>query len=308
VFLGTPTFAVPSLGALAALDERGEITLAGVVTQPDRAGDRGRVEPSPVKRRAQELGVTVLQPVLMNADAIEPILALRPEALVWAAYGSLIPRKLIDAVNGRAVNVHASLLPRWRGASPVAHAILAGDRETGVTLMQGTASLDRGPVIDQARVPLVGTETADELTEELAQVGAGLLAISLPRYLAGAQAPVPQDESLATWAPKLTTKDGELHFAEPAEALERRIRAMTPDPGAWTTFRGQRLGVLRASVDGGRGTEHGTLALREGVPYVAAGAGWLRLAEVKPAGKRTMSGADWARGLRDLGGEARLPS
>ena len=307
MFLGTPAFAVPSLGALAALDERGEITLAGVVTQPDRPGDRGRVEPSTVKRRALELGVTVLQPVLMNAEAVEPILALRPDALVWAAYGSLIPRKLIDAVNGRAVNVHASLLPRWRGASPVAHAILAGDRETGVTLMQGTASLDRGPIVDQGRVPLVGTETAGELTEELADVGAGLLAISLTRYLAGAIAPVAQDETQATWAPKLSAKDGELHFTEPAEALERRIRAMTPEPGAWTTLRGQRLGVLRGSVAGGRGTEHGTVELRDAVPHVAAGAGWLRLDEVKPAGKRAMSGADWARGLRALA-DQRLPS
>lgn len=307
MFLGTPAFAVPSLGALAALDERGEITLAGVVTQPDRPGDRGRVAPSPVKRRALELGVTMLQPVLMNADAVEPILALRPDALVWAAYGSLIPRKLIDAVNGRAVNVHASLLPRWRGASPVAHAILAGDGETGVTLMQGTASLDRGPIVDQARVPLDGTETAGGLTEELAQVGAGLLTISLPLYLSGAITPRAQDEKLATWAPKLTSKDGELRFTEPAEALERRIRAMTPEPGAWTTLRGQRLGVLRASVAGGRGAEHGTLENRDAVPYVAAGAGWLRLDEVKPAGKRAMSGADWARGVRGLS-EQRLPS
>jgi len=307
VFLGTPDFAVPSLGALAALDERGEVTLAGVVTQPDRAGDRGRVEPSPVKRRAFELGFTVLQPVLMNRDAIEPILALRPDALVWAAYGNLIPRKLIDAVNGQAVNVHASLLPRWRGASPVAHAILAGDRETGVTLMQGTASLDRGPIVDQARLPLSGDETAGELTAELADVGAGLLAISLPRYLSGALAPVAQDEKQATWAPKLTTQDAELRFTEPAEALARRVRAMNPAPGAWTTFRAQRLGVLRASVAGGRGVEHGTFELRDGVPHVAAGAGWLRLDEVKPAGKRAMSGSDWARGLH-LDGGTRLPS
>jgi len=307
VFLGTPSFAVPSLGVRAAIGEREEITLAGVVTQPDRPGDRGRVVPSLVKRRAQELGLTVLQPVLLNGQALEPILALRPDALVWAAYGNLIPRRLIDAVNGRAVNVHASLLPRWRGASPVVHAILAGDRETGVTLMEGTAGLDRGPIIDQARVPLAGDETAGQLTAELADVGAGLLAISLPRYLAGQITPEPQHESRARWAPKLTTADGELRFTEPAEQLERRVRAMDPEPGAWTTFRGQRLGVLRASVAGGRGGEHGSLELREGMPHVAAGAGWLRLDEVKPAGKRAMSGADWARGLR-VAPEARLPS
>jgi methionyl-tRNA formyltransferase len=119
---------------------------------------------------------------------------------------------------------------------------------------------------------------------------------------------VPQDESRATWAPKLTTADGELRLSEPAEALARRVRAMTPEPGAWTTFDGQRLGVLHATVTGGRGVQHGTLELRDGVPHVACGAGWLRLDEVKAAGRRAMSGADWARGLRDLGAGARLPS
>src|SRR5207248_10477589 len=135
--------------------------------QPDRPGDRGRVEPSAVKRRATELGLTVLQPVLLNGDAVQPIAELRPDALVWAAYGNLIPRKLIDAVDGRAINVHASVLPRWRGASPVAHAILAGDRETGVTLMEGTASLDRGPIIASASTPIDPGETAGERTAPL---------------------------------------------------------------------------------------------------------------------------------------------
>ena len=156
-------------------------------------------------------------------------------------------------------------------------------------------------------MPLADDETAGELTAELADVGAGLLAISLPRYLAGAITPEPQHESRATWAPKLTTGDGELRFTEPAELLDRRVRAMGPEPGAWTTFRGQRLGILRSTVAGGRGAEHGALELRQGLPHVAAGAGWLRLDAVKPAGKRAMSGADWARGLR-LAPEARLPS
>lgn len=299
---------MPSLDALAALAARDDIDLVGVVTQPDRPGDRGRVEPSPVKRRAAELGLPVLQPVLLNGDAVRPIADLRADALVWAAYGNLIPRRLIDGVDGRAVNVHASLLPRWRGAAPIAHAILAGDRETGVTLMQGTASLDRGPLIAVATTPIGPEETAGELTERLARLGGALLERELPAYLAESTEPVQQDESRATWAPKLTTADGELRFAEPADAVARRIRAMNPDPGAWTTVNGQRLGVLRASVTGGRGVQHGTLELRDGVPHVAAGAGWLRLDELKPAGKRAMGGADWARGLRDLGPEARLPS
>ncbi|MHB8630329.1 MAG: methionyl-tRNA formyltransferase [Candidatus Limnocylindria bacterium] len=308
IFLGTPAFAVPSLGALAVLGAEGAIDLLAVVTQPDRAGDRGTVEPSAVKRRALELGVPVRQPTLFDADAATALIALQPDALVWAAYGNLIPRRLIDAVSGRALNVHASLLPRWRGASPVAQAILAGDRETGVTLMEGTASLDRGPIVDQGRVLLAGTETAGELTATLAAMGGALLRRDLPDYLAGMRRVEPQSERGATWAPKLTTKDGELRFTEPAEALDRRVRAMTPDPGAWTTFHGQRLVVLRASVAGGRGVQHGTLELRDGAPHVAAGAGWLRLDLVKQAGKRAMTGPDWARGLRDLNAEARLPS
>jgi methionyl-tRNA formyltransferase len=299
---------VPSLDALAALAARDDVDLVAVVTQPDRPGDRGRVEPSSVKRRAAELGLPILQPVLLNAAAAQPILDLRPDALIWAAYGNLIPRRLIDGVDGRAVNVHASLLPRWRGAAPIAHAILAGDRDTGVTLMQGTASLDRGPVIAAATTPIDPDETAGELTERLAQLGGALLERELPAYLAESTEPVPQDESRATWAPKLTTADGELRFTEPADALARRIRATSPEPGGWTTFNGQRLGVLRASATGGRGVQHGTLELRDGVAHVAAGAGWLRLDLVKPAGKRAMSGADWARGLRDLSMESRLPS
>jgi methionyl-tRNA formyltransferase len=299
---------VPSLDALAALAARDEIDLVGVVTQPDRPGDRGHVEPSPVKRRAGELGLNVLQPVLLNGDAVQPIADLRPDALVWAAYGNLIPRRLIDGCDGRAVNVHASLLPRWRGAAPIAHAILAGDRDTGVTLMQGTASLDRGPVIAAATTPIGPDETAGELTERLARLGGALLERELPAYLAESTQPVQQDESRATWAPKLTTADGELRLAEPAESVARRIRAMNPQPGGWTTFSGQRLGLLRATVTGGRGVHHGTLELRDGVPHVAAGAGWVRLDEVKPAGKRAMSGAEWARGLRELSARSRLPS
>jgi methionyl-tRNA formyltransferase len=299
---------VPSLSALALLAKEGAIDLAAVVTQPDRAGHRNQVAPSAVKRRALELGLPIRQPVLFDAAAAAELIALGPDALVWAAYGNLIPRKLIDAVNGRALNVHASLLPRWRGASPIAHAILAGDSETGVTLMEGTASLDRGPIVSAAHVPIGPEDTAGSLTMQLAEAGGALLHRDLPDYLAGTRRPEPQDESRVTWAPKLATKDGELRFSEPAEALARRVRAMDPDPGAWTTFNGQRLGVRRVSVTGGRGAQHGTFELRDGLPHVAAGAGWLRLDEVRPAGKRAMSGADWARGLRDLGAEARLPS
>jgi len=307
VFLGTPAFAVPSLDALSRLASRGEAEVVAVVTQPDRPGHRGRVTAPPVKERAAALGLEVLQPARLDRDAVAALVARRPDALVWAAYGNLIPRALLDAVTGRAVNVHASLLPRWRGAAPIQRAILAGDAETGVTLMEGTAALDAGPILATARTPIAERDDAASLTARLADLGASLLERELPRYLRGELHGAPQDESQVTWAPKVTAEDGALDFARPAEELARRVRAMTPEPGAFTTVHGRRIVVTRASVDGGRPKEHGTLELRGGVPLVAAGAGWLHLDEVRPAGKRTMRGEDWARGLRNLDG-SRLPS
>ena len=307
VFLGTPEFAVPSLEAVDRLCDRGSLELTAVVTQPDRAGDRGRLSVPAVKARALAFGVPVLQPARIDEAALREILALRPELLVWAAYGNRIPVALLAAVNGRAVNVHASLLPRWRGAAPIAHAILAGDQETGVTLMEGTAALDEGPILAQERTPIGEAESAGDLTRRLALLGAGLLERELPRYIARDLEATPQDGSLATLAPKLTSRDGELDFGRPADELARRVRALTPEPGAWTTFRGDRLVVAGATVSGGTPKEHGVLEIHDGRPEVAAGAGWLRLELVRPAGKRTMTGADWARGLRGIAG-VRLPS
>ncbi len=307
VFLGTPAFAVPSLEAVDRLCDRGALQLVAVVTQPDRAGDRGRLSVPAVKTRALAFGVPVLQPARLDDAALRDIAALRPELLVWAAYGTRIPRSLLESVKGRAVNVHASLLPRWRGAAPIAHAILAGDDETGVTLMEGTAGLDEGPILAQERTPIGEAESAGDLTRRLAVLGAGLLERELPRYIAGDLSGSPQDASLATAAPKLTSREGELDFAKPADELARRVRAFTPEPGAWTTFRGDRLVVAGATVSGGTPKEHGVLEIHDGRPEVASGAGWLRLELVRPAGKRTMTGEDWARGLRGITG-ARLPS
>ena len=260
-----------------------------------------------MKERALALGIPVLQPERLTRAAVAQIAALRPDALVWAAYGNIVPASLIDAVSGRAVNVHASLLPRWRGATPIAHAILAGDAETGVTLMGGTALLDAGPILAHERVPIAPGEDAGTLEARLAQLGAALLERELPRHLRGQLRPVLQDAARVTWAPKLDPTEGSLDFARPADELAQRVRAFTPEPGAYTTFAGQRLGVTRASVTGGAPKEHGAVEIRGGIPHVAAGAGWLRLDEVTPAGKRTMSGAEWARGQRALDG-ARLPS
>ena len=248
-----------------------------------------------------------MQPARLDSATVEEIRGLEPQLLVWAAYGNKIPRALIDAVGGRAVNVHASLLPRWRGAAPVAHAILAGDRQTGVTLMEGTAALDEGPILAQERTAIGEAESRGDLTHRLAALGAQLLERELPRYIAGELPATPQDGSTATVAAKLSSRDGELDFARPADELARRVRALTPEPGAWTTFRGERLVVAGASVSGGTPREHGVLEIHNGHPEVAAGAGWLRLDLVRPAGKRTMRGEDWARGLRAVEG-SRLPS
>jgi methionyl-tRNA formyltransferase len=278
-----------------------------VVTQPDRPASRGLLREPAVKVAARAMGLLVRQPARLDDKEVAAILALRPEVLVWSAYGNKITKSLLAAVGGRALNVHASLLPRWRGAAPIAHAILAGDTETGVTLMEGTAELDAGPILAQTRTK-IGDETKGELEDRLAKLGGELLEREMPRYLAGKMVRRPQDLRQVTLAPKLDPREGELDLSRPAEELLHRVRAYTPDPGAFITFRGQRIGMLRASVAGGRSADHGDFAIRDGTPHVAAGAGWLRLDEVKPAGKRAMSGAEWARGLRDLRMDERVPS
>lgn len=291
-----------------------KVDLMAVVTQPDRPGHRGKVTAPPVKETALEHGIRVIQPERLpgngprwDARAMwDEVIRLHPDALVWAAFGGIVPKRAIEAVRGRAVNVHPSILPRWRGADPVAHAILAGDRETGVCLMEATAELDSGPIITLLTTEVPPHATTGELEGRLARQGARLLEEHLIRYLRGELRPQPQ-RGEPIWAPKLEPKAGELDVTQPAEELARIVRAYAPDPGAFTTFRGQRLKVLRASVEGGSPKEHGTLKVERGDPYVAAGAGWLRLDEVQPAGKRAMSGADWARGARDLEG-ARIPS
>ena len=260
-----------------------------------------------VKVAARAMGLSVRQPPRLDEKEVAAILALRPELLVWSAYGNKIPKTLLAAVSGRALNVHASLLPRWRGAAPIAHAILAGDTETGVTLMEGTAELDAGPILAQTRTKL-GDETKGDLERRLADLGGELLEREMPNYLAGRLVRRPQDPKKVTLAPKLEPREGELDLERPAEELVRRVRAYTPDPGAFVTFHGQRIALLRASTAGGGGVEHGTFQIRDGVPYIAAGAGWLRLDEVKPAGKRAMGGAEWARGLRDVRPDERVPS
>ncbi len=308
VFMGTPAFAVPSLQALAQ-----DHTVAGVVTQPDRPAGRGRqVAASPVKQFAQAAGLPVIQPArLREAEAMAQVAAWAPEVIVVAAFGQILRPEVLNLPAHGCVNVHASLLPRHRGAAPIAAAILAGDEETGITLMQMDRGLDTGPILAQHTVEIEPNDTAQSLAERLAPVGAQLLRDKLPGYLAGQIRPRAQDDSQATYAPQLKKEDGHLDFSRPAAELARRVRAFAPWPGAFAWWpqpdgaEARPLKLLRVAVrEQGLG-EAGEVAATADGPAIACSPGALLLLEVQPPGKRPMTGSEFARGARNFLG-ARL--
>lgn len=295
VFMGTPEFAVPSLRALLQ-----HARVVGVVTQPDRPAGRGqKLIESPVKQAAQRAGVPVIQPEkLREPAALAQLTAWQPDLIVVAAFGQILKPAVLNLPPFGCINVHASLLPRWRGAAPVAAAIAAGDAETGVTLMRMDAGLDTGPLLTRSVEPIRPDDTTATLTARLAQRGADLLLATLPAYLNGEIEPQPQDEALATYAPQLRKDDGHLDFTRSAAELERRVRALTLWPGAFALWQGQPLKVLRAALAEGVNGEPGeVLPYADGV-VVACGNGALRLLEVQPAGRRAMPAGDFARGAR----------
>jgi methionyl-tRNA formyltransferase len=300
VFMGTPDFAVPSLRRLL-----GATQVVGVFTQPDRPAGRGRkLKPSPVKALALEAGVPVHQPSSLKREpeAIEVLAALRPDLVVVAAYGLILPKAVLEAGPLGALNVHASILPRWRGAAPVAHAILAGDAQTGVCIMKMDEGLDTGAVISRRAIPITENDTAGSLTEALAEMGAELLVDTLPDWAAGEIQAQPQDDARSTYAPRLKKSDGRLDWREPADALSRRVRAMSPWPGAHTLGADGMLKIHAVAVveteardlPGNLGRDD------EGFPLVAAGDGQLRLLQVQPAGGRAMSAKDFLVGRPEL--------
>ena len=306
VFFGTPEWAVPTLAALAGSRHR----VAGVVTAPDRPRGRSRrPQPPPVKAYAVEHGIgPVLQPETLRGRANrEPILALAPDALVVVAYGKILPGRLLDAPRLGAVNVHFSLLPRHRGASPVQHAILAGDRETGVTTMRMDRGLDTGPVLLAERVSIGPREDAARLGARLAELGADLLLRTLDGLAAGTIVPRPQPEEGVTWAPPITKEMGIVHWDEPAENIDRKVRAFVPWPPV--TVRGPR-GVIRlVEVEplAGERTDAppGTVLRKAGEAVdVAAGEGTiLRVHRLQPAGSRAMPAAAAVAGRHlEIGG------
>ncbi|MCC6381488.1 MAG: methionyl-tRNA formyltransferase [Dehalococcoidia bacterium] len=297
VFMGSPAFALPSLHALLT---QGYV-LAAVVTQPDRpAGRGGRLAAPPVKLLAQDAGVLVLQPETLKDERVQAeIASLSPDVVVVAAYGKILPKAMLAIPQRGNVNVHASLLPRWRGASPVAAAILAGDAESGVTIMEMAPKMDAGAVITQARTSLGPEETAGSLEARLADLGARELLCVLPAWLAGDLRATPQDEAEATYCGLLQKKDGHLQATMTAEEASRAVRAYNPWPGAFVLYRGERLAVWAAHTEaGGNDAPPGTTAVLGRHPAVAFRQGWLVLDEVQRTGARRLRGDQFLHGER----------
>jgi methionyl-tRNA formyltransferase len=303
LFLGTPQFAAIPLEALAH-DPRYEVV--GVVTQPDRSAGRSRApESPPVKRAALQLGIPVFQPESLRDPAVvEQLAALRPDAGVVAAYGEILRKNVLEIPAHGYLNIHPSLLPRHRGPTPVPGAILAGDTETGVTVMLLDAKMDSGPILAQQRVPLPPDARSGPLTEELFRLGSALLLEALAGYAAGTLAPSPQDDSQATYTKLLNKHDGAIDWGAAATQIERMTRAFDPWPGAHTSWRGQpfKLIAARAHPEWAGSAAPGTLLTERGAAWVATGAGALELLTVQPASKRPLAAADWWNGIQGKAG------
>lgn len=301
IFMGTPEFAVPCLSTLIETQQ-----VVGVVTQPDKPAGRGnKLRPSPVKLAAEAAGIPVYQPrSLRREEAAEPLREWRPDVIVVAAFGQILRPHVLYLPPKGSLNVHASLLPRWRGASPIQHAILAGDAITGVTLMQMDEGLDTGPMLVRETLDIGPRETATTLHDRLAALGADMLRRYLDDILVGRVAAAPQGEEGATYAPMIRKEAGALDWRQDVATLDRLVRAMTPWPGAFTRWDGDALRVLQAQPLPGalRDTPPGYVArLGEGIAVRAAD-GALLLEAVQPPGKRPMPAVDFARGRLDFVG------
>ncbi len=304
VFAGTPEFAVPALAALAAAGH--DIPL--VLTRPDRPAGRGlAVVASPVKRWAERRGLAVFQPA--NLKDPEPQARLRAaaaEVMVVAAYGLILPQAVLDIPPRGALNIHASLLPRWRGAAPIARAILAGDTLTGVSIMQMDAGLDTGPVLLSEAVPIAPEATAGTLHDELAALGARLIVAALEALLRGTLVPRPQPAAGVTYAPKIDKAEANIDWRRPAAQIERQIRAFNPFPGAATTIDGAALKIWRAALlPDATGEPGAVLAAGAAGIDVACGSGALRVLELQRAAGKRLGAAEFLRGFA-LRAEARF--
>lgn len=305
VFAGTPQVAVPALNAIAASDH----DLVGVVTRPDAPSGRGRkLVASPVAQRAEELGVTVLKPEHPRDPAFQAELSgLRPEACPVVAYGALLPQSALDLVPHGWINLHFSVLPAWRGAAPVQHAVWAGDEVTGATTFRIVKALDAGPTFGVMTERVRPDDTSGDLLARLAEGGAGLLVATLDGIADGSLEAREQPEEGASVAPKITVEDAQIDWTEPATALDRRIRACTPAPGAWSTQvvdgETQRIKLGPVHIEAERDPlRPGELEVAKNAVYAGTATTPVRLGEVKAFGKKLMPAADWARGVRVASG------
>lgn len=295
VFMGTSDFSVSILEELAR-----QYPVAGVITQADKPAGRGkRLTSPPVKRKAEELSLPIIQPEkLKSPEVMEQLQNWQPDFIVVAAYGKILRQNILDLPRFGCINVHASYLPRWRGASPIQAAILNGDDSTGVTIMVMDPGVDTGPILAREKVSIHPTDDSITLSDKLARVGGKLLISTLDGYLSGSLAPFPQEEDGATYAAMIQKEDGILDFSRPAVELERKVRAFIDWPGATMSFQGQPLNIRKTRVVTGKGLP-GNRFVVDRFPCVNTIDGGLMLLEVKPAGRNWMNGADFLRGTRD---------
>lgn len=296
VFMGSPKFAMPTLRALAD-----HYSILGVITQPDKPTGRGRVlTPPPVKLLTQELGLPVIQPThLREPEAMAQLQAWQPDLIVVVAFGQILRPAVLDLPRYGCLNVHASLLPRWRGPAPIQAAILNGDAETGISIIRLDPGVDTGPILSQRALSILPDDTAGSLSVKLAEMGAQLFVDTLPGYLKGTILPQPQANIKPTYAPMLKKEDAQLDFNQPAELLCRRVRAFNPWPGAFTQWDGRILKVHRAHAEKGKSLIPGTRLVYQDLPAIAANRSLLVLDQVQPAGKKPMAGKVFLRGAKN---------
>lgn len=299
VFMGTPAYAVP---ALEVLVRRG--CAVWVVTRPDRPfGRHRRLAPSPVRARAEELGLPVLTPRRLGPKTRERLAAAAPALLITAAYGLILPSSILALASAGAYNLHASLLPRWRGANPIAWAIRAGDRQTGVSLMAMAAGVDTGPIAAQTSVVIAEDDTTGTLTAKLSRVAADLLDARLEALLTGAVALRPQTGE-PTYAPKFAAGAERVDWTQPADVVSRQVRSMLPEPGPYTTVDGERVRLLEVRARREGSGEPGVIVQEEDLWLIACGTGSLEVRLIQPAGRRPMTPGAYARGRRTEIGRA----
>ena len=313
IFAGTPDFAATSLQTLIDAPSDAGHELMAVYTQPDRKAGRGRkLRPSPVKQLAQEYGIPVHQPrSLKQADAQQQLAALRPDLMIVVAYGLILPQRVLDTPGHGCINVHASLLPRWRGAAPIQRAILAGDSESGVCIMQMDAGLDTGPVLHELRAPISTSDTGSSLHDRLATLGAKALINTIADIAAGNAIATPQDDRLSTYAAKLDKREAWLDWARPATELERQVRAFNPWPVAQTAHHQRTLRIWEASplapIIGKQPPPGTVIALSPDGLAVACGEGALNIQRLQLPGGKPLGLRDWLNaGKRDIETGSRL--